>query len=148
LTYPDSGDLVVNSLYDPKTGEVAAFEELVGSHGGLGGTQTQPFLLYPTALEPGELNGLAGAPSMYRLMQSWQEKLKVNGYKPTQLPTADPDIASGQRPRSISLLAVLAGVIATWNFLVSAGGLVASRGYLVGQNAENISHFVVPFAAA
>src|SRR5205814_1669775 len=29
-------DLLVNSLHDPETGEVAAFEELVGCHGGLG----------------------------------------------------------------------------------------------------------------
>ncbi len=147
MTYPHSGDIVVNSMYDPQTGEVAAFEELVGSHGGLGGTQTQPFLLYPTALEPGELDGLVGAPSVYRLLRSWQEKLKGNGYKATQLPTPDPDIASGQRPRSLSLLAVLMGVIAMWNFLVSAGGFIASRGYL-GQNAENVSHFIVPFLAA
>jgi putative membrane protein len=29
--------VLVNSLYDPVRNEVAAFEELVGSHGGLGG---------------------------------------------------------------------------------------------------------------
>ena len=28
------------SQYDPELGEVAAFEELIGSHGGLGGPQT------------------------------------------------------------------------------------------------------------
>ncbi len=147
MTYPHSGDMVVNSLYDPKTGEVAAFEELVGSHGGLGGTQNQPFILYPTALESGELPNLVGAPSVYRLLRKWKEKLRADGYKVTQLPTPDPDIASGRRPRHISLLAVLMGVIATWNFLVSAGGLVASRDYL-GRNAESVSHFFVPFLAA
>ena len=31
--------LNVNSVYDPTNDEVAAFEELIGSHGGLGGTQ-------------------------------------------------------------------------------------------------------------
>jgi hypothetical protein len=46
-SYPNVGDIVVNSTFDPQTGEVAAFEELVGSHGGAGGLQTQPFLLYP-----------------------------------------------------------------------------------------------------
>jgi len=40
-------DVLVNSAYDPETGEVAVFEELIGSHGGLGGTQCQPFLLHP-----------------------------------------------------------------------------------------------------
>ena len=38
------------SLHDELTGEVAAFEELVGCHGGLGGPQTQPFVLYPSDL--------------------------------------------------------------------------------------------------
>ena len=35
------------SLYDPEKDEVAAFEELVGSHGGLGGAQSQPFIVHP-----------------------------------------------------------------------------------------------------
>ena len=33
-------DLLLLSQYDPEMGEVAAFEELIGSHGGLGGFQT------------------------------------------------------------------------------------------------------------
>ena len=42
-------------MLDPETGEVAAFEELVGSHGGMGGAQTEAFLLYPAAFaEPAE----------------------------------------------------------------------------------------------
>jgi uncharacterized membrane protein YvlD (DUF360 family) len=54
-TYPNVGDLVVNSLFDAATGEVAAFEELIGCHGGAGGLQTKPFLLFPsrwTAQDP------------------------------------------------------------------------------------------------
>ena len=41
-------DLLLISQYDPELGEVAAFEELIGSHGGLGGPQTEPFILHPT----------------------------------------------------------------------------------------------------
>ena len=41
-------DLLLLSQYDPELGEVAAFEELIGSHGGLGGPQTEPFILHPT----------------------------------------------------------------------------------------------------
>ena len=41
-------DVLVNSLYDPDTEEVAAFEELVGSHGGLGGPQAHPFVVVPS----------------------------------------------------------------------------------------------------
>ena len=33
---------------DAVTGEVTGFEELVGSHGGLGGRQTEPFILCPS----------------------------------------------------------------------------------------------------
>lgn len=43
------GDLVVLGRYDPETAELAAFEELVGSHGGLGGDQTAAFLLVPAS---------------------------------------------------------------------------------------------------
>jgi putative membrane protein len=45
--FSNIGDIVVNSMYDPDTGEVAAFEDLVGSHGGLGGDQSEAFVLYP-----------------------------------------------------------------------------------------------------
>lgn len=41
------GDIVVLGRYDPDTDEVAAFEELVGSHGGLGGDQTSAMLIVP-----------------------------------------------------------------------------------------------------
>ncbi len=43
------GDLVVMSRLDAGTDEVAAFEELVGCHGGLGGDQTEAVLVYPAA---------------------------------------------------------------------------------------------------
>ena len=46
-SFPHVPDILVNSLYDPESGEVAAFEELVGSHGGLGGNQSFPFIMYP-----------------------------------------------------------------------------------------------------
>ena len=42
------GDLVVLGRHDPDSGEVTAFEELVGSHGGLGGDQTEAVLVVPT----------------------------------------------------------------------------------------------------
>ena len=41
------GDLVAFGRFDPKLGEVVAFEELVGSHGGIGGWQSNAFLLHP-----------------------------------------------------------------------------------------------------
>ena len=53
-SFPHVGDLLVNSFYDPDTDEVAAFEELVGSHGGLGGLQTNAFLMCPSHWTVGE----------------------------------------------------------------------------------------------
>jgi len=41
----------VNSFYESQEGRGAAFEELVGSHGGLGGHQSRGVLVYPTELE-------------------------------------------------------------------------------------------------
>ena len=43
-------DLLINSFYDPVTDEGAAFEELIGFHGGLGGRQSHPFILAPAGL--------------------------------------------------------------------------------------------------
>jgi uncharacterized membrane protein YvlD (DUF360 family) len=48
------GDLVVNSPLYPGTEEVAAYEELVGNHGGLGGWQTEGVLVHPAAWALGE----------------------------------------------------------------------------------------------
>jgi hypothetical protein len=47
-SYSNVGDIVVNSLVD-EHGHVAAYEELIGCHGGAGGLQTQPLLFYPAA---------------------------------------------------------------------------------------------------
>ena len=64
---------MVNSFYDPADGEVLAFEEQIGSHGGLGGAQSRPFLLSPLALsapvpESGEL---AGAEQVHHVLRRW-----------------------------------------------------------------------------
>ncbi len=44
--FPNSGDLIINSTLYPD-GTVAAMEELIGNHGGLGGEQTDAFILHP-----------------------------------------------------------------------------------------------------
>lgn len=71
-SFQDCPDILVNSFYRPATGEIAAFEELVGSHGGLGGTQTQPFIMYPQSLSvPDE--PIVGAASVYRILKEWTD---------------------------------------------------------------------------
>lgn len=60
-------DIMVNSFYDSENDEVCAFEELIGSHGGLGGNQTRPFILYPSEWQdPGEL---VGSESIYHFLK-------------------------------------------------------------------------------
>ena len=63
-------DLLAMSMYDPQTEEVAAFEELVGSHGGLGGPQGHPFALVPAEWSPvGE--PLVGAAAVHAALKNW-----------------------------------------------------------------------------
>ena len=67
-------DIMVNSFYDSEKDEVCAFEELIGSHGGLGGNQSKPFILYPSEWEdPGDL---IGSESIYRFLKKEIENLE------------------------------------------------------------------------
>lgn len=54
------GDLVVLGRFDPALGEVVAFEELVGSHGGLGGWQTDALLIHPASWDVPDAQPLTG----------------------------------------------------------------------------------------
>jgi uncharacterized membrane protein YvlD (DUF360 family) len=47
--FPSAGDLIIVSTLYPD-GTVAALEELIGNHGGMGGEQTDSFLLHPADL--------------------------------------------------------------------------------------------------
>lgn len=62
-------DILVNSFYDPETGEVAAFEELIGSHGGMGGNQSRPFLMHPSQWNIDE-EPIVGAESVYKTLKT------------------------------------------------------------------------------
>ena len=72
--FPNCPDILVNSFYDPEKEEGCAFEELIGFHGGLGGPQSQPFILHPAALQV-EFE-LVGAASVYRLCKDWLLELQ------------------------------------------------------------------------
>lgn len=68
--FSNAPDLLVNSFYDQEKDEVAAFEELVGSHGGLGGNQSKAILVYPRELTIGA-ETIVGASSLHRIIKSW-----------------------------------------------------------------------------
>jgi uncharacterized membrane protein YvlD (DUF360 family) len=73
--FKTAGDLILLGSVDPVTGEVTGFEELVGSHGGLGGRQTEPFILCPATLKLAD-DPPVGAPALYRQLTAWREQLQ------------------------------------------------------------------------
>jgi uncharacterized membrane protein YvlD (DUF360 family) len=73
-------DLVLNSTYWSDTEEVAAFEELVGSHGGLGGPQAHPFVLFPAELAYPD-TPVVGAEAMHRVLRGWLADLGHDAYR-------------------------------------------------------------------
>ena len=89
------GDLVLNSPLDAGTGEVAAYEELVGNHGGLGGWQTQAVLVHPAAW-PVDEAPLRGADAVHRQLVGWLRHVgqRVSIADPAPVPAA----GRGRRP--------------------------------------------------
>ena len=78
--FPHAPDIYLNSLYDLRTDEVAAFEELVGCHGGLGGWQTRAILIHPTIMPIAsdlldERGDLVGSENVHRQLVRWLESL-------------------------------------------------------------------------
>jgi uncharacterized membrane protein YvlD (DUF360 family) len=72
-------DIMVNSTYWPDLEEVAAFEELIGSHGGMGGPQQYPFFLAPAEFAlPDHL--LLGPGTVHDWMRRWLADLGQEAY--------------------------------------------------------------------
>ncbi len=69
-------DIMVNSFYDPDLEQGCAFEELISFHGGLGGPQTQPFILHPVELPMPE-RPVLGAAAVHDLLAGWRRSLQV-----------------------------------------------------------------------
>ena len=75
VSFTYTPDILVNSFYDAENDEVCAFEELVGSHGGAGGSQSEPFILYPSDWDIG-CDEIIGAENIYRILKSNLKNLK------------------------------------------------------------------------
>jgi hypothetical protein len=66
---------MVGSFYDQQLDEGCAFEELICYHGGLGGPQTRPFVLYPASLSLPD-KPLIGAAAVHGLLRGWRQQLQ------------------------------------------------------------------------
>src|SRR5215211_3376387 len=81
-------DIMVGSFYDPQLDEGCAFEELISFHGGLGGPQTRPFVLYPDRL-PEPAAPIVGAAAVHRLLVGWRRDLQRSTAGVDGEPTAE-----------------------------------------------------------
>ena len=73
--FPHVADIMINSFYDPDLDQGCAFEELISFHGGLGGPQTRPFVLYPVELPVPE-EPIVGAAGVHGLLTGWRRLLQ------------------------------------------------------------------------
>ena len=83
--FPHVADIMVGSFYDPDLDEGCAFEELISFHGGLGGPQTRPFVLYPARF-PLPSEPIVGAAALHEVLSGWRGGLqgRVNAIAPTE----------------------------------------------------------------
>ncbi|HVQ19081.1 MAG TPA: alkaline phosphatase family protein, partial [Actinomycetes bacterium] len=82
--FANAPDLYLNSMWDEESGEVAAFEGLVGCHGGLGGWQDKALLIHPSDWQID--HPIVGADQLHDQLVRWLEAL---GHR-TALPTPPP----------------------------------------------------------
>lgn len=99
-SFPHTADIMVNSAYDPADGEVLAFEEQIGSHGGLGGAQSRPFLLSPVDLTPPAADGTepVGAERIHRILRRWLDEL--NGPQVPLTPATEEEEEGAEEERA------------------------------------------------
>jgi hypothetical protein len=85
--FEEVADIMVGSFYDPELDEGCAFEELISFHGGIGGAQTQPFLLAPVELPLPE-EPIVGAAAVHGVLSGWRRRL--NGSPAIEVPETKP----------------------------------------------------------
>ncbi len=90
--FPHCPDLLINSMYDPDADEVAPFEEFMGSHGGLGGSQSHPFAVVPTGWGPAPAP-IVGVEAMHAVLRTWLSETGLDLEPHTPAPSAAPAAA-------------------------------------------------------
>jgi uncharacterized membrane protein YvlD (DUF360 family) len=124
--FPHCPDIMLNSTWWEESGEVAAFEELVGSHGGMGGGQGFPFVLFPSEL-PWPDDPVVGAEGVHRIFRGWLAGLGHDSY--------DPHASASDAPGSSTRTSTSGASSATLDANASAGSVNQPPGRLVrGRN--------------
>ncbi len=80
-SFDNCPDIIVNTRYDAKTGELCAFENQVSHHGGLGGNQNYPFIFYPPDL-PAAPKQIIGATGVYHVLKGWRDAVQSSSAPP------------------------------------------------------------------
>jgi uncharacterized membrane protein YvlD (DUF360 family) len=74
-SFSNCPDIICNTVIAPQTEEIAGFENQVGHHGGIGGPQNHPFILFPSDLHY-DGTPVVGAEQVYKLLRGWREKVQ------------------------------------------------------------------------
>src|SRR5262249_22075438 len=90
--FRNAPDILVGSFYDPTLDEGCAFEELISFHGGLGGSQTRPFILHPAQL-PAPAEPVVGAEALHRVLAGWRHLAEHGGETPAAVTPAPEPVA-------------------------------------------------------
>ncbi|MFJ1990267.1 phage holin family protein [Streptomyces asiaticus] len=98
--FRNTPDIMVNSAYHPARGTVHAFEGQIGSHGGLGGEQGHPFLLWPAELTPPVAAGeeLVGAERVHQVLRRWLEEADGPQVPEKEAAAAPVEVAAAEAP--------------------------------------------------
>ncbi len=101
--FENSGDLILNSTLYPD-GTVAALEELIGNHGGLGGEQTDAYLFHPADMVIPETRG------SFEFKALLDSRRGLPGYPARPASQAEPQI----NPWALSTLTQGLGQVGKW----------------------------------
>jgi uncharacterized membrane protein YvlD (DUF360 family) len=92
--FSNVADIMIGSFYSSDLEQGCAFEELISFHGGLGGPQTRPFILYPVELTAPH-QPILGAARVHEILSGWRRDLQGE-FVPTAAvtPSPAPDVSA------------------------------------------------------
>jgi hypothetical protein len=99
--FPHVADIMINSFYDNELDEGCAFEELISFHGGMGGPQTRPFILYPARFPLPE-ERIVGAEQVHQVLVGWRHMLQPSHVEPPSAPVAPRAATPVPMPSAVS----------------------------------------------